>query len=48
MQPPPPQISSMLRILKTLGLLVVLAQGVLGDVEYDALVIGGGPAGATV
>jgi hypothetical protein len=37
---------SILRMLKTLGLLVALAQGALGEVVYDALVIGGGPAGA--
>jgi hypothetical protein len=38
---------SILGMLKTLGLLVALAQGALGEVVYDALVIGGGPAGGT-
>ena len=38
---------SILPMLKTLGLLVALAQGALGQVVYDALVIGGGPAGGT-
>jgi hypothetical protein len=36
----------MLHMLKTLGLLIAYAQWALGDVVYDALVIGGGPAGA--